>query len=70
MMSTKNSYIAFYLLVFYLLQKEKTKNERLHSKLKIRVLQNRKKAKEIQERKQDLDGYFIKPCQNVFDVLF
>lgn len=50
-------------------QKEKTKSQWLHNKLKMRASQNRKKAKKIQEGKRDLDGHFIKPSQDAFDVL-
>lgn len=50
-------------------QEEKTKNQRLHSKLKMRASRNRKKAKIFQEGKRDSDGHFIKPSQDAFDVL-
>ncbi len=50
-------------------QEEKLEKERLRNNLKMRASRDRKKAVEILEGKQDLEGQVIKPSQNAFDVL-
>lgn len=50
-------------------KEEKGEEERIRNNLKRRASLDRKKAKEIIERKRDLEGHIIKPTQNAFDML-
>lgn len=52
-----------------LLQDEKREKDRLRNKLKMKASRDRKKAKEIEERKRDSEGHIIKQNQNAFDRL-
>lgn len=50
-------------------QNKKREKDRLRNQLKMKASRDRKKTKEIEEGKQDLEGHIIKQNQNVFDSL-